>query len=136
MEQKELGTKLLEDCSVEDVIDYFGDDVIANELNDAAISKCINVHNLIMSSIDDDDLVEAMSDVDSVLDVISIASIRDNLSERGFEVIESEEELTIMERLRRICCELKPRGYIEKEEAKQLICQYMDDWMTRGFFKK
>lgn len=136
MEQKELGTKLLEDCSVEDVIDYFGDDVIANELDDAAISKCINVHNLIMSSIDDDDLVEAMSDVDSVLDVISIASIRDNLSERGFEVIESEEELTIMERLRRICCELKPRGYIEKEEAKQLICQYIDDWMTRGFFKK
>ncbi len=39
----------------------------------------------------------------------------------------------ILDDIKDICRKLKPNGYIGKEEAKALLCDYIDTWMTKSF---
>lgn len=49
----------------------------------------------------------------------------------GYEVITEDND--ILRKIEGICKELKPHGFIDKEEAKKLICDYIDFWMNRSF---
>lgn len=128
MEEKEK--KLLENF-----VDYFGV---------KKILKCIDIDDImdnidvidILSNVDDDDLIDAMDNTSNVLEVLDNEEIVDYLKDEGYAVYEENEdpsESTIMEKVEEICREIKPRGYIDKEEAKKLICDYLDFWMDRSF---
>ena len=132
-EKKLLGKGLLEDCSVKDVIDYFGADKILDKVDDDDIVERVNCW--VLSQIDDDTLVDAVSDSGLILDSFSISDIEDNLYSRGYSVVDTKilETENILDKLEQICRELKPKGYIDKEDAKRLICDYLDFWMDRSF---
>lgn len=132
-EKKLLGKGLLEDCSVKDVIDYFGADKILDKVDDDDIVERVNCW--ILRQIDDDELVDAVSDSGLILDSFSISDIEDNLYGRGYSVMDTKilETENILDKLEQICRELKPKGYIDKEDAKRLICDYLDFWMDRSF---
>ena len=128
-----MGKGLLEDCSVKDVIDYFGADKILDKVDDDDIVERVNCW--ILRQIDDDELVDAVSDSGLILDSFSISDIEDNLYGRGYSVMDTKilETENILDKLEQICRELKPKGYIDKEDAKRLICDYLDFWMDRSF---
>ena len=132
-EKKLLGKGLLEDCSVKDVIDYFGADKILDKVDDDDIVERVNCW--ILRQIDDDELVDAVSDSGLILDSFSISDIEDNLYGRGYSVMDTKilETENILDKLEQICRELKQKGYIDKEDAKRLICDYLDFWMDRSF---
>ena len=39
----------------------------------------------------------------------------------------------ILSQIKTICRELQPKGYIDKEDAKKLMCEYIDTWMNHSF---
>ena len=131
-ERELLGKGLLEDSSIKDVIDYFGADKILDEIDDDDIVE--RVDSTILKKIDDDNLIEAVMFTDKMLDSITIDDIKDYLDDKGYSVIDREKlEEDFLKEIKEICRELQPNGYIGKEEAKNLICDYLDVWMTKCF---
>ena len=58
------------------------------------------------------------------------------LEENGYCVIDKEEKEKqddILTEIKNVCREIKPRGYIDKEEAKKILCDYIDDWYIKAF---
>lgn len=47
-----------------------------------------------------------------------------------FGVWESEE---IIDMIKYICRLIQPKGYIDKEDAKKILCDYIDCWMIKRF---
>lgn len=81
----------------------------------------------------DEELIWAMDDVTNALEEMSDVEIIEYLeNNRDYKVYDKEKCETIEKTIERICRELKPRGYIDKEEAKRLICEYIDNTMTRA----
>ena len=48
------------------------------------------------------------------------------------DMLESN-DVDVLKKIGEICRELQPNGYIGKEEAKKLLCDYLDFWMNRSF---
>lgn len=132
-ERELLGKGLLEDSTIKDVIDYFGADMILDEIDDSDIAERVDV--CVLNLMDDDTLIDAINDTDKMLDSLSMERIESYLNDGGYSVIDTQEleEGNILKKIKEICRELQPNGYIDKEDAKKLLCDYLDFWMDRSF---
>lgn len=131
-ERELLGKGLLEDTRINDVIDYFGADAILDEIDDSDIAE--SVDGWVLKQIDDGTLIDAIDDTDKMLDSLSIHRIERYLNNSGYSVIDTLKlEEDVLKKIKEICRELQPNGYIDKEEAKKLLCDYLDFWMDRSF---
>ena len=120
------------DSTIKDIIDHFGADEILDEISDEDILSRID--SSILSQVDDDALIDAIYDRGRLLKSITIEKIKEYLTDMGYAVLDdSQEKNEILRRIKNICRELWPKGYIGKEEAKKLICDYLDFWMDRSF---
>jgi hypothetical protein len=119
---------------IESFIDYFGPKKILTVMDTDDIIDNIDVDD-ILKHVDDDDLIEAMDYVSNALEAINDEEIIDYLQDNGYTVYEEGEdpsENSIMDNIEEICREIKPSGYIDKEDAKRLICDYLDTWMIKS----
>ena len=131
-ERKLLGKGLLEDSTIKDVIDYFGADMILDKIDDSDIAERVDV--CVLNLIDDDALIDAINDTDKMLDSLSMEHIESYLNDGGYSVIDTPKlEKNVLKKIKEICRELQPNGYIDKEDAKKLLCDYLDFWMDMGF---
>ena len=118
---------------IDSFIEYFGADKIIERLKTDDILE--EVGTGILDYFDDCDLINAVSDSDNLFDYLGIDEIIWYLEGCGYEVNKYEgngleENMT---KLQDVCRNLKPSGYIDKEEAKKLITDYLDFWMDRSF---
>ena len=118
---------------IENFIEYFGSEKILKHIDADEIIDSVDI-DLLLQEVDDDSLIDAISYPGNVLERLSDMEIIDHLKERGYTVHDNDEDpVTVMEKIEKIRKELKPRGYIDKEDAKRLICEYIDTWMNKGF---
>ena len=81
----------------------------------------------------DEELIWAMDDVTKALEEMSDVEIIEYLeNKREYKVTDRDNYTTPQRAIETVCRELKPRGYIDKEEAKRIICEYIDNCMTRA----
>ncbi len=132
-ERKLLGKGLLEDSTIKDVIDYFGADMILDKIDDSDIAERVDA--CVLNRIDDDTLIDAIDDTDKILNSLPMEDIESYLNDGGYSVIDTLklEEEDVLKKIKEICRELQPNGYIDKEVAKKLLCDYLDFWMDRSF---
>lgn len=118
---------------IDSFIEYFGADKIFERLKTDDILE--EVGTGILDYFDDCDLINAVSDSDELFDYFDIDKIIRYLEGCGYEVNNYKEKglEENMSKLQDVCRNLKPRGYIDKEEAKKLITDYLDFWMDRSF---
>lgn len=126
-----LGMGLLEDCCVQDVIDYFGPDMILDKMDDEDIAERVDVG--VLRLIDDDTLIDSVSNSDNMLDSIPMGQIEEYLTDKGYKMVDMLESDDVLKKIGEICRELQPNGYIGKEEAKKLLSDYLDFWMVSSF---
>ncbi len=118
---------------IDGFIEYFGSEKILKRMDADEIFDNVDI-DLLLQEVDDDSLIDAISYPGNVLERLSDMEIIDHLKERGYTIHDNDEDpVTIMGKIEEICKELKPRGYIDKEDAKRLICEYIDTWMIKGF---
>lgn len=129
-EREKLGRKMLKNCDVRDLIDYYGSQTIMNELNVYDMVDFLGPSQL--GLIDDDDLINAIGDEDKMLDSFTVDEIIEYLNARGYRLVE-EDEKTTLDKIGDICLELQPHGFIDKERAKELLCDYIDNNMLKVF---
>ena len=98
------------------------------EKNNILLSEVINyfseeeiMENLFLS---DDDLISLMDDPSAALDYIDIDTLREYVGQRN--------EYSTLTALKDIVREIKPKGYIDKEEAKRILSDYIDTWFDRA----
>lgn len=115
--------KFLNDCVVEDAIEYFGPNNIMDAIEPSDITGYIETHPLVLDNVE----------IDYIVETIDSASMIKELTDRGFSVDEIDKEEDIIKTLKNVCRELQPNGYIGKEEAKKLLCDYLDFWMDMSF---
>lgn len=132
-ERELLGKGLLEDSTIKDVIDYFGADMILDKIDNSDIAERVDA--CVLNQIDDNMLIDAINDTDKMLDSLSMEHIESYLNDGGYSVIDTLklEEEDVLKKLKEICRELQPNGYIGKEDAKKLLCDYLDFWMDSSF---
>lgn len=78
-----LGKGLLEDCCVQDVIDYFGPDMILDKMDDEDIAERVDVG--VLNLLDDDTLINSVSNSDNMLDSIPMGQIEEYLTDKGYK---------------------------------------------------
>ncbi len=105
---------------IESFVNYFGiEDII----------DCIGTKR-ILSHIDYDDLVDEVlnsNSIDDILDYIPEDEIAEYLGmENEYKNRYEDENFALRKKLADIVRDLKPRGYIDKEESKRLLCEYID----------
>ena len=132
-EKEQMGKCLLKDVKIEDIINYFGNDEILSNMNYLDIADFCDYD--ILNSISDYDLADAINYPEMLLDRVDCETIVDFLTEKHFTVIDnlSEHEQSVLKRIQDICREIQPKGYIGKEEAKKLLCNYIDTWFVKAF---
>ena len=101
-------------------------------MNEGDIADCLNWS--ILSRVPDEDLIEAVANIDNVLDKVDNDVIAEYLESKGYHVTtyydNTEENL---KKLKVFCRQLQPTGFIGKEEAKNILCEYIDTWMNNAF---
>lgn len=132
-ERKLIGKGLLEDSTIKEVIDYFGADMILDEIDDSDIAERVDA--CVLNRIDDNTLIDAIDDTDKILNSLPMEDIESYLNDGGYSVIYALklEKEDVLKKIKEICRELQPNGYIDKEVAKKLLCDYLDFWMDRSF---
>lgn len=140
-----LGKGLLEDCTERDAIDWFGTGSLVKEAGIDEVMEAFSRHEIadwiegnedVLTFVDDDVLIENLNDSTRVLGDVESEDMIEVLEERGYEVFEEYNVPTdhdIMNRIQFICRSLQPIGYIGKDDAKKLLCDYIELWMNRGF---
>ena len=118
---------------IDSFIEYFGADKIIERLKTDDIVE--EVGTGILDYFDDYDLINAVGDFDNVYDYLGIDDIILYLEGCGYEVNNYNKNGVEenMSKLQDVCRNLKPKGYIDKEEAKKLITDYLEFWMNRTF---
>ena len=130
--KEKLGNTSLKDLKPEDVISYFGTDNILDSVVEKDIANYLEWNSHILDYMDKDILFDSV-DEEYMLKNIYKENMVEYLENNGYEVRVPGESLDTLETLEEICRELKPRGYLDKEEAKSLLCDYLDTWMTTVF---
>ena len=131
MDKKEFDTLLIGEAKIEDVINYFGVENILENISSIDIADYCD--DGILRCISDEDLINAVSDPEVVLNMVDDYIIANHLEENGYTVLDTETEDSTLQKIKKICKEIQPNGYIDKEDAKKLICEYIDFWMTKHF---
>ena len=116
---------------IDNFIKEFGSDKILERISDNDI--IMNVGNEILTSFSDEELMGAMTNLDCLLDHYSDMELIDYLEDCGYKVYEGSKDELVINKIKELCRILKPNGYIDKEEAQKLICDYLDFWMDRSF---
>ena len=80
-----LGMGLLEDCRVQDVIDYFGPDMILDKIDDEDIAERVDVG--VLNLLDDDTLINSVSNSDNNQSNIGKFFISVDLKKANFQVL-------------------------------------------------
>lgn len=91
-----------------------------------------NFGSSILDYFEDSELIDAVRHTDILFDYLTVEEIIDYLEERGYSVKQTDNEN--LDKLCEVCCNLKPKSCIDKEEAKKLVCDYLDAWMDRCFY--
>lgn len=132
-----LGTRLLEYCETKDVIDYFDVEVLLENIDDEDIADYVEMNGHILDDVDDDKLIEHVTFESSIIDSVDEDDMVEALTNKGYTVTSNEEnenvEEEILTTIKNICRTIQPRGYISKEDAKQILCDYIDNWMIKSF---
>lgn len=74
--------------------------------------------------------------VNELLDHFSDVELINELNKRDYEVFDIEKIVDnnfVLTRIKSVCRKLQPKGYIGKEDAKKLMCEYIDTWMNHSF---
>ena len=134
MEEKEkekIGKQLVKDTDIGQIIEYFGVSDILFQINDLDIVDRIDEH--ILRMVDDEELVEGISNVDVALSTIDTSDIIDYLEEKGYFVVTDDPDpINLMYKISDVCRDIQPYGYIGKEDMKKLINDYIDNNYTNG----
>lgn len=99
----------MEDATPQQVVNFFN----AYDLLDA-----MNIHDI--SNYVCNNWGDVLRDVDN--DIIILISKEDIVNDK-----------VIIDKLKYVCHYLQPKGYIGKEDAKKLLTDYIDMWMTKSF---
>lgn len=131
-ERELIGLGLIQDSEVDDVIDYFGVEKILNAIDNIDIVNYLD--SFMLGMINDKELVKAIANPKVALESFDNDDICDYLEEKGYTVIDNvDDDGDILTKIKNICREIKPKGYIDKEEAKKVLCGYIDDWYINHF---
>ena len=132
-EKELLGLGLIQDSNAEDVIDYFGVEKILDAISDIDIVN--HLDSFMLEMVGDDELIEAVRNKKKILKNLDFDDIISYLEEHEYKVIDklSEENNNLLNNIKNICREIRPKGYIDKEEAKKILCNYIDDWYVKYF---
>jgi hypothetical protein len=135
-EREKMDCLLLSQCEPEDIVKYFKSEDLLEAMDDEDIASYVEDNEDILQKVDDDTLIEGVTFESSLIDSIGTDDMKECLESKGYKVIEEygfSEEEDILKKIENICKELKPRGYIDKNEAKELISDFIDFWMVRSF---
>jgi len=77
-----------------------------------------------------------MNDIEkeeTVLDILSNNNLIKSLKKRDINVDDVDDNWINLLKIKSICRDLQPKGYIGKEEAKKMLCDFIDNWMIKCF---
>lgn len=114
-------------------IDFFGYEEILDEMNKEDIAEYIEDNPYILNDVSDEMLLEGVYDP---LRNFDSDELIEELNDRGYEVKEMdylENKNEILDNLGEICRMLYGKGYIGKKEAKSILSDFLDTWMTNSF---
>ncbi len=119
--------------SINYFIDHYGVENILNRINDIDIVN--HLDDWMLKMVNDEELVKAINDKKLILDSMDIDDICDFLETNGYVVIDKQDVVDniIIAKIKNICREIRPKGYIDKEDAKKIICEYIDNWFVKAF---
>lgn len=119
--------------SINYFIDHYGVENILNRINDIDIVN--HLDNWILKMVNDDELVKAINSKKLILESMDIDDICLFLENKNYAVIDKLEVVDndIITKIKNICREIRPKGYIDKEDAKKIICEYIDNWFIKAF---
>ena len=130
-DKEKIGKQLVKDTKIEQILEYFDVSDILFQINDLDIVDRINEY--VLSMVDDEELVEGISNVDNVLSAIDTSDIIDYIEEKDYFVVsEDPEPINLMHKISDVCRDIQPDGYIGKEDMKKLINDYIDNNYTNG----
>lgn len=132
-----LGKGLLEDATPYEVVQYFDEYDLLDAMDERDIAEYIGDNSNILDGVDDDTLIGAVSNEDILIHSIDESDMVNTLEKQGYKVIESisdgNADDEILNKLKDVCRDLQPHGYIGKEDAKKIITDYLDTWMIHSF---
>lgn len=114
-------------------IDFFDYEEILDEMDKEDIVEYIEDNPYILNDVSDETLLEGVS---NPLERYDSDELIEELTDRGYEVKERgylENKNEILDNLGEICRMLYGKGYIGKKEAKSILSDFLDTWMTNSF---
>ena len=114
-------------------IDFFDYEEILDEMRKKDIAEYIENNTYILDIVSDETLLEGVS---NPLGQYDSDDLIEELNDRGYEVKENnylEDNNKILDNLGEICRMLYGKGYIGKKEAKSVLSDFLDTWMTNSF---
>lgn len=124
---------LLENCKPSEAVEYFGPTTLLAEIDDEDIAEYVEDCDWILRAVDDKTLIDAISDENEIFNSLCTEDLVTELEDRGYAVIDPQDDEDVLTKIKNICRELQPNGYIGKEEAKKILCDYIDFWMNNSF---
>lgn len=115
--------EILDEMDKEDIVEYIKKDIL----------EYIEDNPYILNDVSDETLLEGVS---NPLGQYDSDELIEELNDRGYEVKENnylEDNNKILDNLGEICRILYGKGYIGKKEAKSLLSDFLDTWMTKSF---
>ena len=135
-EREKIGGLLLSQCKPEDIVKYFNNEDLLEAMDEQVIASYVEDNEYILQNVDDNTIIENVTFESSIIDSIETDDMKECLENEGYKVIkenECREDEDILKQIKNICKELKPYGYIDKNEAKELISDFIDFWIVNGF---
>lgn len=114
-------------------IDFFDYEEILDEIGKEDIVEYIENNHYILNDVSDETLLDGVS---NPLEQYDSDELIEELTDRGYEVKEKdylETKNEILDNLGEICRMLYGKGYIGKKEAKSILSNFLDTWMTNSF---
>jgi hypothetical protein len=126
-----IGKQLVEKTTIKDIIRYFGSDDILYHIDDSDIADRID--ECVLKMVDDDLLIECINNADNFLSSLDTAEIIEEIEDRGFYVraIDDDNE-PMLKRIKMLCREIQPNGYLDKEDLKRILIDYIDNYYTNS----
>lgn len=115
--------EILDEMDKEDIVEYIKEDIV----------EYIEDNPYILNDVSDETLLEGVS---NPLERYDSDELIEELTDRGYEVKERgylENKNEILDNLGEICRMLYGKGYIGKKEAKSILSDFLDTWMTNSF---
>lgn len=142
-ERELLGKTPLEDCDIDDVVDYFtlkkfideiNSDDILSAMDASDIAEYATFNDYVLDHIDEDLLREHISIDASCLNEIDTSDLIDELEKRDYYCVETNMcEKAIVNELKMLCTTLQPHGIKTGEDMKKILCEVIDRIQPKAF---